>query len=250
MEEATITLRARNPRAQATREVPRYSIPEAAAYLDMPGSTLLTWVQGRHYPVARGRKRWEPLIERPLPNDPRLSFSNLVEAHVLRSLRTLHAVEMLKVRTAINYAEKEAGIRRLLLSDRLLTVAGEVFIEHLGRLLNIGRGGQEAMREILGKYLKRVDRDAIGPFRLFPFTRISDPDAPLPEESPKSVVIDPSIAFGRPISTSKAIRTATIAERFHLGESVSSLADDYRMTIPDVEEAIRYERRPRAEAAA
>jgi uncharacterized protein (DUF433 family) len=235
--------------AAQVRESPRYNLPEAAALLDIPNSTIDSWVRGRSYVASGQKKFWEPLIFRPLPDDPRLSFSNLVEAHVLRSLRTGHSVDMVKIRIALDYAEEKAEIKRLLLSDRLMTAAGEIFIEHLGQLLNIGRGGQVAMRDVLGAYLQRIDRDNIGnPARLFPFTRPSDLKKPSPD-APRTVVIDPSIAFGRPVAMKKAIRTATIAERFNLGESVSSLAEDYEMTVPEVEEALRYERRPRAEAA-
>ena len=41
-----------------------------------------------------------------------ISFNNLVEAHVLRALRTRDGVRMTAVRKAIDYAEKELGIKR------------------------------------------------------------------------------------------------------------------------------------------
>jgi len=56
------------------------------------------------------------------------------------------------------------------------------------------------------------------------------------------VAIDPRVAFGRPIVERRGIKTAMIAERFDVGESVRSIATDYDLEIPDVEEAIRYER--------
>lgn len=56
------------------------------------------------------------------------------------------------------------------------------------------------------------------------------------------ILIDPKIGFGRPVLIGKAIRTATIANRFDAGESVSDLATDYGLTTPEIEEAIRYER--------
>lgn len=237
-------------RTTRSRESPRYSIPEAAAYLEIPTATLDSWVRGRSYRLKSGKKEfWKPLIFRPVPEDPRLSFSNLIEAHVLRALRVAYAVDMDTARASIDFAEREAGIKRLLLSDKLLTALGELFIDHLGRLLNVGRGGQVAMREILGAYLQRVDRDVLGPFRLFPFTRPTDLLEPGPK-SPRNVVIDPAISFGRPVTVSRAIRTATIAERFNAGESIADIAGDYNMSTPDVEEALRYERRPRVQAAA
>lgn len=71
---------------------PRYSLAQAARYVRISPTTLRSWVMGRTYPTASGSRYFEPLILRPVPEDPRLSFSNLVEAHVLRSLRTRHEV--------------------------------------------------------------------------------------------------------------------------------------------------------------
>lgn len=217
------------------REVPRYSIPEAAAYLQMPKSTLAYWVAGWSGSV--------PLIHRPDPEDARLSFSNLIEAHVLRALRVQQEVKMRAVREALDYAEERFGIDRLLLHPELRSTPGEIFLEHLGQLINLGRRGQEAMKDILERFLVRIDRDALGsPVRLFPLTRPDRLDAP------RVVAIDPAIASGRPVTVRKAIRTSTIAERFDVGESVSDIATDYGLKASEVEEAIRYERRYRLAA--
>ena len=47
---------------QDPRELPAYSIPEAAHYLRLPVATLRTWVRGRYYPTLHGRQRSEPVI--------------------------------------------------------------------------------------------------------------------------------------------------------------------------------------------
>ncbi|MEO8275882.1 MAG: DUF433 domain-containing protein [Thermoanaerobaculia bacterium] len=223
------------------REAPRYSVPEAAHYLDIPSATLSSWVLGRSYVVSAGKRNFEPLIRRPDEKDARLSFWNLIEAHALRALRSKHDVPMRHVRTALAYAGKEYGIERLLLSDDLRAMPGELFLQRLDKLVNIGRSGQEALKELLETFLQRIDRDLQGiPLRLFPFTR------PLEQvtlhDVPRVVLIDPKLGSGRPVLMRKAIRTATIADRFGAGESVSALAADYDLGIADIEEAIRYER--------
>jgi len=223
------------------KEAPRYSIAEAARYLQIPSATLSSWFAGRQYPVIGGTKDFSPLIDRPDKSDPRLSFANLIEAHALRALRCRYQVPMRAIRTALDYAESESGIRRLLLSDELRAMPGEVFLQRLDGIVNIGRGGQHAIKGILEMFLQRIDRDGHGaPLRLFPFTR--PPEQIADRESPRLVLIDPQIASGRPILSSKAIRTATVADRFTAGESISELASDYGLTAPEIEEAIRYER--------
>lgn len=66
-----------------------------------------------------------PPSERP----PLLSFNNLVEVHVLRSLRTEHGMSIGAVRQALEYSQKEMRIERLLLRGDLLTDAGDLFLD-------------------------------------------------------------------------------------------------------------------------
>jgi uncharacterized protein (DUF433 family) len=186
--------------------------------------------------VAAGEKHWEALIHRPAPGDSRLSFSNLIEAHVLTALRKQFRVKMPQVRSALEYAREKLGVDRVLLSKNLRVMKGNVFLEHLGKLINVGRGGQEAMPEILQAYLQRIDWDLQGsPVRMFPLTRDDYHNAP------KLVTIDPVLAFGRPVVERRGITTSVIAERFKVGESMLEIAEDYDLEAFEVEEAIRYE---------
>ncbi len=65
--------------------MPAYGFREAARYLRMPSATLTTWVKGRAYKRNGEVSFIEPLITPPGEADrSRLSFNNLIEAHVLR----------------------------------------------------------------------------------------------------------------------------------------------------------------------
>jgi len=217
--------------------MPWYTVAEAARYLSIPTATLRSWTAGRRYPVSDGSRRFEPLLQRPDPSDPRLSFSNLVEAHVLRSLREEHLVRMGNVRTALEFAAEQLGIDRLLFSRDLQTSAGDLFIERYGQLINLSRHGQMALKELLHAHLERVKRDRAGmPVRLYPVTRWRIAD------SPTHIAIDPKISFGRPVTSHHSIRTAVISKRFLAGESVMGIARDYELKPTEIEEAIRYER--------
>ena len=65
------------------REMPAYGINEAAHYLGIPKATLRSWVLGRPYLTATGRRFFKPIIDLPDREQRLLSFVNLVEAHVL-----------------------------------------------------------------------------------------------------------------------------------------------------------------------
>ena len=61
------------------------------------------------------------------------------------------------------------------------------------------------------------------------------------EVAPRIVVVDPRVAFGRPVLAGTHIPTEVIYQRFGAGESVEQLADDYDRTPSEIEEAIRCE---------
>lgn len=219
------------------RDLPLYAIGDASRYLKIAPATLRSWVAGRSYQIADGSARFEPLIQVPSPPDKRLSFNNLVEAHVLRALRTKHAVSIASVRKAIEFAEHKLGIERLLISGELQTSAGDLFVEKYGQLINLSKSGQLAIKRILESYLKRIERDSSErPLRLYPFV-----SRELYGGGPKTIVIDPRISFGRPTISKKGISTAALVARIDAGESIAELSKDYHVGKADIEAAIVYE---------
>ena len=62
-------------------------------------------------------------------------------------------------------------------------------------------------------------------------------------EAPRSIVIDPMIAFGQPVLVGSNIPTRIIEGRFSAGDSFEVLAGDYDRTTDEIQEAIRWERR-------
>jgi uncharacterized protein (DUF433 family) len=223
--------------AAGDRDVAAYLLAEAARYLRLPAATLRSWVLGRIYPRAEGRAEFPPLIRPASRRPPLLSFSNLIEAHVLRSLRTEHGVSVKALRSALDYAENALGINRLLLRPELHAEAGRVFLDRYGELIELSASGQLAMRLLFEEHLKRVEWDRSKfPLRLYPFVSAMAPS----EERP--IVIDPSIAFGRPVVLRRGISTSAIAERIDAGETVDDIAADYDLGPSEIEQAALYER--------
>lgn len=219
------------------RDRPAYTVTEAARYLKVAPATLRSWVAGRPYPTGSGTVHSKALI-RPAKNPPpMLSFWNLIEAHVLRSLRTDHAVPMDCLRRAITYAEKSLQIDRLLLSPELRTDAGKLLLERYGQLIELSASGQIAMRRLFNEHLDRVEWDEWEfPVRLYPFMATGS----VPHTRP--VAISANVAFGRPMLVHGGITTSAIAERIDAGENVAELAEDYGLTQADIEDAVLYER--------
>jgi uncharacterized protein (DUF433 family) len=78
--------------------------------------------------------------------------------------------------------------------------------------------------------------------RLFPFTRSSV----VLIGQPRTVVIDPTIAYGRPTLVRAGVPTAVIEDRFSAGDSPDEMAADYCVDPNDSWDAIRFERQPAA----
>jgi uncharacterized protein (DUF433 family) len=94
------------------------------------------------------------------------------------------------------------------------------------------------LKKQLATRLDRVETERNVPVRLYPPTR-EPADA-----SPRMVVLDPKIRFGRPTVAGRGVPTDSLFERYQAGDAVTDLADDYGLTPGEVDEAIRYESRP------
>lgn len=221
--------------AFAPREVPRYTIVQASRYVGLSPTTLRNWVRGRSYPRGGQSARSEPLIKA----SDLLSFSNLIEAHILRALRRDEDVRMSFLRRAIGLAEKEYQIERLLLSEQLWAAPGEVLLEQYGKLINLGRAGQLAMRHFFEAHLKRVDWNAQGPEQFFPgFVGVL---APASEDIPRLIVINPRVSFGKPVlASNRGIRVSAIVGRIDAGEEEDAIAQDYGIERREVDAAIDF----------
>lgn len=213
----------------ALRRTPAYLFVEAAHYLNLPVSTLRAW--------CLGQGRFRNVIRLDGGKGDGLSFLNLVEAHILKAIRRTHGVSLPKVRKAVQYVASELDIERPLANARFKTDGIDLFVDQLGRLLNVSRDGQVEMGELLRNHLQRVEWDAAGiPVKLYPFMRkLASADAPAPVE------INPGVAFGRPVLTGKGVPTAILADRFKAGDSLAMLAGDYDTSTAEIEEAIRCE---------
>ena len=211
------------------RRTPAYSLVEAAHYLNLPVSTLSSWF--------RGQTGFRPVLRRDGKDGQGISFLNLVEAHVLSSLRREHFIPMQKVRRALSYVESKLRVDRPLISTRFETDGVDLLVRELEKLVNVSREGQFEIEPVVRTFLKRIRRDPAGiPIKLYPFTRRK-----VSENEPEPIEIDPRVAFGRPVLTGRGVPTEVLADRFKAGDSLAELAQDHDTSTQVIEEAIRCE---------
>ena len=220
------------------REIPAYRFVDAATYLGMALPTLRAWVKGTHYPIKSGKRFFKPVCSLPDPDLPLLSYTNLVEAFVLSGLRRQHKIDLYKIRIAIKALQREFHSSHPLAEHEFETNGIDLFVQKYGQLIDVGRDGQVAMRQLLENYLTRVEHDPAGKAaRLYPFIRLDG------TEQPRNVVINPYVSFGKPVIAGTGLPTRVVAERFKAGDSIPQIASDYGRKDEEIDDAIRYELR-------
>lgn len=214
-------------RGASPADIPAYTVSEAAALIGVPVSTLQKWTKGRPYRTKSGPQTSAAIIVTP---DPRfLSFTNIVEAHVLASLRK-ERIALEKIRAAVHFVERSLKVKHALARQEFKTDGVDLFLDQLEILVNASRGGQIGLKVVLQEHLKRVDYDHGRAVRLFPLHR---------ERAPRAIVIDPRRAFGRPVLHGTSVPIADISMRFRRGDRIEQLAGDYDVTPAEIEEALR-----------
>lgn len=207
------------------RDVPNYPAAEAARCLGMVSQTLRTWFLGQ-----RGMEPlFTPASRRPLT----LSFWNLVESSVVGSIRNVHGISFQKVRRALRFVEERMEVPRPLITQDFVTDGVSLFVEQCGALVSATEDGQLIIRDLVEASLMRIERDEEGlAARLFAWTH--DP------HEPRVVSIDPRVSFGRPTLAGTGITVEALVDRFHAGDTIASLAEDYRVAPDQVEAMMRW----------
>ena len=214
-------------------EIPNYTIEESARYLHVSQNTLWYWVVG-----DRGAAPLTTLYSRrPLL----LSFKNLVECFVLESLRNAHGLSIKSIRPSVEDLRRIRSSKYPLADYQIATRRGRIYLDDDPEsLVILNSNGQRAFKPILDPFLRRVDRNTQGiSSRLFPFTRAAYQKKP--ETAPSVVVIDPLVAFGKPVLVGSRLSTAFLLSRKRSGASIEQLADDYGRSKDEIKEAISLE---------
>jgi uncharacterized protein (DUF433 family) len=195
---------------------------ETARYLRMPESTLDRWLAADHTPlvhaVAPERRGW-----------PRVPFVGVIEAYVLRALRDLR-LSMHEIRLAADVVRKEFDDPYALARKRIATDGVTVFVRIADESLVHARTGQLAIREVLDEHLRYIDWDREGTARRLHLRHFS---------TSADVIIDPRFGWGVPVLAESKVRLADIVSLWRTGERISTVAEEYGLTVDLVEDVLR-----------
>lgn len=223
--------------AAPARAMPAYTAAQAARYLDIPQTTVRAWFFG----TSHSRGRFEAILRPADEVNKLLSFENLAEAYVYRSMRKVSGLSPEKIRIALSEVARRFKCERPLLQQRFMTDGAEVFIESAFDDPSCVTTNQLFFEWYIDS-LKRVEWEDSVFARFYPVTwKCSGPSDPVLHSAPKRIVIDPEFAFGATVVASCMTPTRPIAERYFSGESIDELSEDFRCSTTDIEEAIRSE---------
>lgn len=210
---------------------PRYSVFEAALYIGIKETTLRSWVVGRPFPIRSSASQAysEPLIQLP-DGASELSFVNLVEAHILQVIKA--ETPPAKVRATLDYLSQEMGSEHPLIEHKFTTHGKALFVKHMETIISAANWGQYAMMPMLEDKLKDIEWRSEKLFRLFPKSAHTN----------RLIVMNPSLSSGRPVVTGSGVLASIIWRRHREGESVETLARDYRLGPDAIKAAIEFTR--------
>jgi uncharacterized protein (DUF433 family) len=207
--------------------VPLFTPVEAAEHLQIPERTMHRWLAqtAADHPLVHSVRP----VRRGHPSVP---FVAMVEAYVLRSLRNL-GLSTEKVRSAAAEIRREFDNEYGLASRRIVTDGVDIFVHYLDSD-ELARAGdrQIPIRHVIADYLRYITWTEADEFPSRLTLRRYDPAV-------AKVVIDPRFAWGAPVVEPANVPVSAILGLWRAGETSKVVADEYGLTVAQVEALVR-----------
>lgn len=210
-----------------------YSYPEAARYLRVSPQTVASWTRGYVRIVHGANRRGDPAVRGIARHDDDrfVTFLDLVEMHFVKAFRDARIPLKIICEAAKRLQEQWQAPYPF--------ASGKVDATHLRTLIAEASTGLwrtadagQATFDFIEKFRLRIqfDRRTLAARMWFPL-------------GPKrTVVLDPSRAFGAPIDKSSGVTTLALANAFNLeGQDEDRVADWYRVTQQAIRDAVEFE---------
>lgn len=214
-----------------------YTFHEASRLTHIPVRDLRRWLDGYSYRNRRQARVFAPPLWEPELADDALdgvSFHDLLEVRFVRAFRK-HGVSLQTIRLASQRARLLFETDYPFTSHRFRTDGRTIFASAMKEtgeteLLDLVKQ-QFAFRKIIEPSLYagiEFGQDKVAT-RWYPARRS------------KAIVLDPSIAFGKPIVTNGAVRTSILYDAFNADGDKKLVARAYEVPVTAVDAAIAFE---------
>ena len=215
---------------QDLRDLPTYTLPEAATFLAVPPRTIHYWFAGN-----------SPILEPSghLGDISLLSFRDLAEAYTLELLRTFYGFNLRTLREVLENFRKETRLKRPLLEADLYVVLGNLVLRKPARgtqplrMVDLAHRRNLVFPDLVNMIGRRVLIDnKHAPYRIYPWRLAS-----LNDES-KPVSIDPEVVSGRLVVTGTRVPVWVLRGQKIAGKSIQQIAQSYHLSRETVEKAL------------
>lgn len=226
-----------NSKPDEIKILPAYTLAGAARLIGSNPSTLRVWFRGRgaYQSTARYQREVKPVLPTEAGSGEPLSFIDLIEAHVLHTIRRGYKLPLKNVRKAVSYIEEIKGDLLFLASKDFYHDHQNVFLEIGPHLISLSESGQVVDKDIIAEGLRQITYGSDGyAVQFFPTMN---------GQHQQAFAINPAVNFGRLSIARLGVDTNAVAARFVAGEKIINLAEDYGATGDEVEDAIRWHER-------
>ncbi|MGY4396243.1 uncharacterized protein (DUF433 family) [Sphingomonas sp. UYAg733] len=221
----------------ATYGIGAYSLAEAGRLLGVSPVTIRRWLFGysydHHGPHTEQLPLWKPQygVDQ---DEPLLGFRDLIEARIVRGLRSLQ-IGLPTIRECLRRASELVEDDHPFSTRRFKTDGKRIFLQQMddlgeGFLLDL-KLRQHAFRQIVEPSFVDLDFDAEAASRWWLLPR------------KKTIVLDPARSFGQPIIADGGVPTARIAQAVEAEGSVERVAQLFEIKPAAVRDALTFEQR-------
>ena len=218
-----------------------YSPAMASRLVGLESSRVRRWLQGYEYTyapkmsAAKGRRRQSPLVRRRgALGSQYASFVDLIDLLFVKKF-VEHGISVQRLRRALEEAVNLTGDHHFA-QRRFWTDGRKIFLQIKDKsaeaLLELLSGGQWVIALIIKQVAHQIEFDAI--------TGVSTRWFPLGKD--KSVVVDPSVAFGAPTIAGRGVQTANVFDLYEgEGRNIGRVSAWLDLSREAVQHAVEFE---------
>jgi uncharacterized protein (DUF433 family) len=214
-----------------------YTVPEAARLLQMHARTINRWLGGYVYSDHGAKVAMAPLWTPQLPHlsgHLELGFRDLIELRFVNAF-VKAGLGLNTIRRCLDYARECVSDERPFSTRRFRTDGQTIFLDTLtqsgnSELLDL-KENQYVLARVIQSSFKDLDIDSATVTRWRPFN------------GKRTIVIDPTRAFGQPIASKSGVPTAALADAVKAEGSIERVAYLFEVSRDIVRDAVSFEKR-------